>query len=414
MPDFLVRDFQPAPSAAPFKVMSTVGPDLPRGPELFYVPWALTADGRVVYTPHGAHSGWSAVRDGVRGLKQYSTVESQDRRRMAEAMLGMIALDAPRFSESAVSKVSSGLKFYLLRHYHSDPSGVAAFLKKQIGHYFFTGGGQGFGRISEADVRTMSDVGVWQAILTALTDGRIDQKLAIHDAVGRKILPQYGGDAQRRYDALANKTDPHGNKIREAWFDDPKKRGRANVAGYAPTTTGGTAPNGVALPQTAIARNRGVDMFRRDPARSPDRLGDAYFEDLDARNLLFGASISGTTGTLLQAAVAFGKLSGDDLKQYLFAIIGYLVGGGMHSYHESMEVARRIGIPYDPGKYDNSLPASFLISQTYRDWRLEYYDIVVLGATHWRFNARSGGANASTLTIEDKQRLAQSLRKLSR
>jgi hypothetical protein len=32
-------------------------------------------------------------------------------------------------------------------------------------------------------------------------------------------------------------------------------------------------------------------------------------------------------------------------KQYVLAIIGYLVGGGMHSYHESMAVAQKAGMP---------------------------------------------------------------------
>ena len=56
-----------------------------------------------------------------------------------------------------------------------------------------------------------------------------------------------------------------------------------------------------------------------------------YFQDLDERNELFGAGPSGTTGTLLAAAMTFGNLQDEMLKQYMFAIIGYLIGGGVIS-----------------------------------------------------------------------------------
>ena len=105
------------------------------------------------------------------------------------------------------------------------------------------------------------------------------------------------------------------------------------------------------------------------------------------RNLLFGAGISGTIGTLLQACRAFGSItSGELLKQYVLAIVAYLVGGGMHSYHETMAIAQRVGVPYRPGAFQSSLPNSFVYSPQHAGWRDRYYDVVVLGATHWRFN----------------------------
>jgi hypothetical protein len=125
----------------------------------------------------------------------------------------------------------------------------------------------------------------------------------------------------------------------------------------------------------------------RDPHRTRHASADAYYDDADLRNVLFGAGISGTTGTLLQAARAFGGITnGELLKQYVLAIVGYLVGGGMHSYHESMSIAQRVGVPYNPGAYQPSLPVAFIYSPQFAQWRDEYYDIVVLGATHWRFN----------------------------
>lgn len=84
-------------------------------------------------------------------------------------------------------------------------------------------------------------------------------------------------------------------------------------------------------------------MFIRDEKRLSHPQANDYYDDLDTRNLLFGAGISGTTGTLFQAAEAFGQLQTTELKkQYCAAILGYLVGGGMHSYHEVMAVAEKL------------------------------------------------------------------------
>ncbi|MEM9224836.1 MAG: hypothetical protein AAGB11_20940, partial [Pseudomonadota bacterium] len=95
----------------------------------------------------------------------------------------------------------------------------------------------------------------------------------------------------------------------------------------------------------------------------------------------------GTTGSLLQAARVFGiEERGEANKNYLFAKLGYLVGGGMHSAHESLAVASRLGVEYSPGIYDPSLPQTFLTSQYYQRWRELFYDVVVLGRLHWRYN----------------------------
>jgi hypothetical protein len=138
-------------------------------------------------------------------------------------------------------------------------------------------------------------------------------------------------------------------------------------------------------------------MFVRDLQRKQHLEANAYYDDLDARNLLFGAGISGTTGSLLQAALAFGKLvPGEALKQYTMAIIGYLVGGGMHSYHESMAIAAKAGVPYTPGAFITSLPDSFLNSTDFKTWSAQYYDVVYLGVIHWRNNAGALPSHLST------------------
>ncbi len=58
----------------------------------------------------------------------------------------------------------------------------------------------------------------------------------------------------------------------------------------------------------------------------------------------------------------------------------------MHSYHEVMAVAEKVGIPYKPGSFMESLPESIFNNDEFKNLSTEYYDVAVLGVTHWRFN----------------------------
>ncbi len=380
MAEFLVRDFDD-----PKGYRTEIHPsgDLPREKtrhtSVGYVPWGLTMGRRVIYAKAGEHTGWRGG-SGKHRLTQYDTGASRERRRLCQSELGVAVLNEESFTQKAVQEVSLRVKHYLSSY--PDRAVAKECVLKNMGHYFYTGGRKGFGRISEARKEDVGADGVWTGILLALTDGRLDQKMAIHDAVGRKILPTLGGGALQKYNDL----EP---KVREKWFDDSKIRGRVNAPGprAAAIDAGGIAPAGSGVGAVAVDRSRAVDGIVRDLGRTRHQSADAYYDDVDARNVIFGGGISGTTGTLLQAAIAIGKLSdAEALKQYTLAIIGYLVGGGMHSYHETMVIAAKVGVPYNPGGYVESLPTSFTASGFYGGWRQKYYDIVVLGPTHWRFN----------------------------
>jgi hypothetical protein len=380
MAGFLIRSFSDPKGYTELNPLDGL---LPRSGQESYVPWAVTlGTDEVVYARTGEHTGFRGGGDGKgAALRPYDHAVSQKRRQLVESLIGMMALNQPHYSRDAVEAVSSGVKRFLVRNWAKDPTGFQKKVFKEIGHYFFTDRG-GFGRLSDrpagpGDVQT-----VWLAILDALGSGTVDQKLSIHDAVGRKILPLCPrGSEIAEYERL-------GPVVRQDWFDDAARRGRANASVRAkPTTQGGTAPHGVVLSGTSKARVRGVDSFVRDMTRTRDPLADSYYDDVDERNLLFGAGISGTTGTLLQAAAAFGGITtGERLKQYVLAIVGYLVGGGMHSLHESLAVAVKAGLPYQPGTFVYSLPLSLTGSMAFRDLATNYYDIVVLGGTHWRYN----------------------------
>jgi hypothetical protein len=366
-----------------------------------YVPWAITANGEVVYARTGEHAGFRGGGDAKTGplLRPYDGTVSRKRRALCESELGAIALRWPHFTKGAVTKVSSGVAMFLKRRLFDSGGTFKKKLYDDLGHYFYTAGNKGFGRIDTCDKSTLGEDGVWHGVLQVLQTGELAQQLSVHDGVGRKLLAatdkEYG-----EYSAWSP-------LVREKWFDDKAQRGRVDSPAQAkkqvkPSNTPGIVESGhKGLGRIDQDRNRGVDMFQRDHGRTRTPNADAYYDDVDARNLLFGAGISGTTGTLLQAARAFGGITGGDtLKQYVMAIVGYLVGGGMHSYHETMAIAQRVGVPYQPGGYLKSLPSSFGCCPQFGDWRERYYDIVVLGPLHWRHN---DGALPSHLNRSLKQ-----------
>ena len=381
MARFLIRSFT---DSMGYTALERHDGTLPRTPQESYVPWAVTPGGDVVYAKTGEHT-WRGGGGGKTGpsLRPYDTLMSQNRRKLAESELGLFALNHPNLTEDAVNRVTAGIQSYHDRFYLTQRDLLTTTIATQIGAYFYTSGRFGFGRISEAPPGTPEQVR--RGIMHALVNGALAQKMSIHDAFGRKILVALRGPQLTAFDHW-------GPILRQDWFDVIAKRGRVNVPGSRPTTTGGIVPPslGGSVGTTTQSRNRGADMFARDQNRTREPAADQYYDDLDARNLLFGAGISGTTGTLLQSAFAFAEvLRGEALKQYVLAIVGYLVGGGMHSFHESMAVAHKAGLPYTPGLYLPSLPESFINSHQGRGWALKYYDIVTLGATHWRHNATS-------------------------
>lgn len=348
-----------------------------------YVPWALTFElpERVVYAKYGEHRDFPSKP----GLRRYDTESSQNRRKLCVSAFGNIALSYNRYTEEAVQQVTAGVKTYLLKQFWSNQEKTVNALVKGMGHYMYSDSFS-FGRVGSAAEKPKDNKLIWEKALAILTGGDVHQILAIHDAVGRKVLSELGGPELKVYQAW----EP---KVRPKTVFDPSVRGRVNKKGeIKPTTVAGivdTSNTGKLSPVNQ-ERKRGVDMFDRDPTAK----NTAYYKDLDERNLLFGAGPSGTTGTLLQAAFAFASISDnlELLKQYVMAIVGYLVGGGMHSYHETMVVANAVGVAYDPGAYIKSLPHSFLNSYHFEEWNREYYDIVTLGAIHWMYNFNDGAA----------------------
>jgi hypothetical protein len=386
---------------------------LPRTREFSFVPWAITNDGRVVYAPSRQYRN----RPSRGGLRPYDTTVSQMRRRLCQTALGSMALTSEAWTQPAVSKVSVGVKKYLTRKIFADPN-LRERYAANVGKYMYGTKYRSFGRFSDAipsGTKDHVERRIWGDALNCLDDNRpIERVMSIHDGVGKLLMD---GDPQKTvYETWLSRLRPD----RAGELFDPAARGRDKVPDVRATTTAGivdAASRGL-FPELQ-SRNRGVDMYRRtvphfsaqepvpDTART-ELSGVVYYRDLDTRNELFGAGPSGTTGTLIAAAKAFGDLSGELLRQYLLAIMGYLVGGGMHSLHESLTVMGHIGetgFEYHSSSmlgYTRSselrqtarsdvfptLPQTFQVSTQFAKWRDDYYDVVVLGGIHWMFNSR--------------------------
>lgn len=125
---------------------------------------------------------------------------------------------------------------------------------------------------------------------------------------------------------------------------------------------------GRTLPVEKEARIRGMERYEAAE-------GSEFIKEVRKHNLIFAAGQSGTTSTLFQAAKFFGQLAGEDLKTYLMAAVGYLVGGGMHSCHEMFKTATLVGIPYDAGGYDKAVPEHIRKHRLYQQWKEEFADI---------------------------------------
>ncbi|MBX9735071.1 MAG: hypothetical protein K2X37_13520, partial [Chitinophagaceae bacterium] len=351
-------------------------------------------------------------------LTPYKTEISQNRRKLCDTKLGLIALTNPSFSNEAIKCVSAGILQFLnnKKQIHGIDAVERLFTEK-VGLYLYgsTNTTCWFGRISDSPAN--SNKQMWNESMIALKNGfPVETLLNIHNEIPRLFIQGEDDNKSILYSNWIKRmrVDGAGQFINEKW------RGRKGKTSYTPTTL----PGIISEPTTGFiniqARNRGIDMYTRiAPAAAPknkvsaETSGNIYYQQLDLRNEVFGAGPSGSTGTGLAAAFTFGNFDEKTelFKEYLFAMIGYLVGGGMHSLHEVLSILRLIGLEYNTGtlleyNFSNSpthsgveglfggrvsnnfsfLPKKFLFSKVFEDWKNEYYDIVVLGGIHWRYN----------------------------
>lgn len=384
-------------------------------------PWAITTEGDVVY------ADWKQQGFGLEGILQlahagmqkrtrlmaYDKIVSQQRRRLFDSALAQDAAAHPECSAVAVQLVSNNLIAFVeagLRTVADGPNKLGGVIKQRC--FSNTGSGR-LGTVE--DGANCSDDTAWQRALEELRSGRdVAKVLGIQSALANVLTKKgFALDADKRviFDATASRVSPSEGHL-HSWFkpgltpvdqqEDGLRRGRTKAGGGGAAASsslpGITKPGDMAGGVDAESRLRGVDGWA-------PLAGSGFVKGIDQRNLVFGAGRSGTTGELLKAYRTFGRADSDELfKQYLFAIVAYLVGGGHHTCHEIFSVANllvgangpRGGGPaasvsdlardaYVPGKYIRHLPDSYLTSPHFNTLKEKYYDIAMLGHLHGTF-----------------------------
>jgi hypothetical protein len=217
-----------------------------------------------------------------------------------------------------------------------------------------------------------------------------------------KTVP-FAPDKQAIYNDSAIKVAPASSEEQKRylydWFSSDATRGRAKGAGAQATSVPGITSPGVVTVGPDETRIRGSDEWKRVE-------GSSFVKGVDTRNLVFGAGRSGTTGEVLKTYRAFGGTdTGEMFKEYLLAIVIYLVGGGHHTCHEIFCVANLLmgadgpaekdaeptpvatlaRDAYVPGGYLKYLPDSYVNTPHFALLKEKYYDIAKIGHLHGTF-----------------------------
>jgi len=350
-------------------------------------PWAMTLAGRVVY------SEWkTTIEPPPRGgkLLAYDKQMSLRRRREFETLLAGDASRHPECVKPAVDKVTQGAVDFATQNLQLAGEAILARCY----------GDTASGRLGTSVDKPKKAEDAWAAAFQTLRGTDIPKILVIHSCLANFLTRNLAlSTAQKKvYDDTANKVAPKQGFLYK-WFNDDAHRGRVKRDGAEATkATGLVAPRLVTTTGDGESRKRGIDEW--------DRVEDsAFIKAIDMRNVAFGAGRSGTTGELLKAFRTFGSIdTGEEFKQYLLAVVIYLVTGGHHSCHEIFSVANLLAGPdgpraggvshsaaelargaYVPGKYIKHLPTSYLTTTHFQVLKEMYYDIAILGHLHGTF-----------------------------
>jgi len=96
------------------------------------------------------------------------------------------------------------------------------------------------------------------------------------------------------------------------------------------------------------------------------------YATLQEHKMPFVAGTSGHTGSALLCALLFGLETQEAIQQYALAAFACLCAGGNHSFHETMIVAKQVGVPYQVGDYQRALPRSFFNSKAHQNLKTEF------------------------------------------
>jgi hypothetical protein len=94
---------------------------------------------------------------------------------------------------------------------------------------------------------------------------------------------------------------------------------------------------------------RGIDTFTMDE-------GAEFCQRARLKlDMPLAAGVSGSTAELVNCAITMG-LGGDQLAKYALGVLGYIAGGGNHSFVEIVTVLQAATLKVDPDSYDGIVP----------------------------------------------------------
>ncbi len=373
MPDYLQQDFLNERGYV-------ARPGRPKATEAAV---ALTPDGRVIFGD--PKTGRSSYAKAGSKLMYYDDEVERQRRLACDTALGQLMLDNPKVAQPAVDQVSNGIESYW-KTLSSRLSGSDAFQKIAEVDGKYVSNPTSFGRLPVAKP-SPSEVNQFKAKiemwLSSLRSGDLPKIMNLHDTFLKIYCSNEKGAGKPM--EIATKFG-----FREDWYEGTS-RGRENRPSTSYTqsampgliTSDFTIPYVPSLERSGIdfsnmrleSRNRGTDMF----IIAARQMRPEFRQILGENNLVFAASASGTTSTLLTSAKIFQPTlfnNPESTKQYLMGCVAYLIGGGMHTCHEVFYTGGIAGLHYTTGKYIDMLPRTFTSSRLYEHWATEFWDIV--------------------------------------
>lgn len=362
----LVRNDSPN---SPFGYSVFPKKELPPG----YVPWATLAGTTVVF----ALPDSPPPKRG--GLKPYTTADAKLRRALCEEGLASLIMQRRDFVEAALTRVNDGIIAYMNDRKNSNKD-AAAYMSESFQQALFTDA-YWDGRLGPASSAPRGADAMLERTVSAMRTANVAIVLNIHATV---VFGKF-------FDKLGTANEGQAKLFKRLWTklgpDQPlfKQRGRLPVVLAGPETATGVKPShhvstrGGYLPEDApkgawdvAARVRGVDEWEEDTDNPT-----SFTKELRDNSFHYVAGASGTTGGLLLGALVLSNMVDDEeIKQYVLACVGFLIGGGHHNFHEIMVIATQAGCPYVTGEFIPSLPRSFLCTNEFENWKSQYYDIV--------------------------------------
>lgn len=295
-------------------------------------------------------------------------------RQLFEAQLAKLILEFPEVVGDIVKKVSNKIVDYLQQ---LDDRAISHFFseEKEFARELFNK--DRFGRFGDQTYKKglfsrEGALGFFHKVLHELKYPSADFPLVmhIHGLFFQHILPRLPINSQQIDPHLSAplSTERGREKLRNLFYLYPHhERGRQESSPEHHKTTRNLTPQTPNHHQTYRLSFMPA-FFVYEPNTESQ-----YWKDHSKHPFISGAS--GHTGIFLRGFLQIISATQEELKSYLLSIIGFLVGGGMHSWHEIMVTARCVGIRYHDGDYNCYLPVDFQQNPLFKQLKKNFSEL---------------------------------------